>query len=91
MVRVHLGPPTYGGIAQLGERLPCKQEVRSSILLVSTIFIYDSTQPFLDNCTTTTMKREIRQRPGHFFVKGSEREEVKVIRAYGGCLGAKSR
>ena len=26
----------YGGIAQLGERLPCKQEVRSSNLLIST-------------------------------------------------------
>ena len=25
-----------GGVAQLGERLPCKQEVRSSILLIST-------------------------------------------------------
>ena len=27
----------YGDLAQLGERLPCTQEVRSSILLVSTI------------------------------------------------------
>ena len=27
----------YGGVAQLGEHLPCKQGVRSSILLVSTI------------------------------------------------------
>ena len=26
----------YGGIAQLGERLLCKQEVKSSILFVST-------------------------------------------------------
>ena len=26
-----------GGVAQLGEHLPCKQGVRSSILLVSTI------------------------------------------------------
>ena len=26
----------HGGVAQLGERLPCKQEVRSSILLIST-------------------------------------------------------
>ena len=32
-------PP--GGVAQLGEHLPCKQGVRSSILLVSTnIFLY---------------------------------------------------
>ena len=25
-----------GGVAQLGEHLPCKQRVRSSILLIST-------------------------------------------------------
>ena len=39
MVRVHLGPPfatPYGDLAQLGERLPCTQEVRGSIPLVST-------------------------------------------------------
>ena len=29
----------YGGVAQLGEHLPCKQGVRSSILLVSTILL----------------------------------------------------
>ena len=28
--------PNYGGIAQLGEHLPCKQGVRSSNLLIST-------------------------------------------------------
>ena len=27
----------YGGVAQLGEHLPCTQGVRSSILLISTI------------------------------------------------------
>ena len=27
----------YGGVAQLGEHLPCKQGVRSSILLISTM------------------------------------------------------
>ena len=27
-----------GGLAQLGERLPCKQEVSGSIPLISTIF-----------------------------------------------------
>ena len=41
VVRVHLSPllnitpKTYGGIAQLGERLPCKQEVTSSNLVIS--------------------------------------------------------
>ena len=48
VVQVHLGPPKniladnnrkYGGVAQLGEHLPCKQGVRSSILLVSTILL----------------------------------------------------
>ena len=29
---------THGGVAQLGEHLPCKQGVRSSNLLVSTMF-----------------------------------------------------
>ena len=29
-------PNPFGGIAQLGERLPCKQEVTSSILVIST-------------------------------------------------------
>ena len=32
-------PCYYGGVAQLGEHLPCKQGVRSSILLVSTILL----------------------------------------------------
>ena len=31
-----LEPCKYGGVAQLGEHLPCKQGVRSSILLIST-------------------------------------------------------
>ena len=31
-----LMPCSYGGVAQLGEHLPCKQGVRSSILLIST-------------------------------------------------------
>ena len=31
-----MGFHIYGGVAQLGEHLPCKQGVRSSILLIST-------------------------------------------------------
>ena len=38
MVRVHPGPPYHGGVAQLGEHLPCKQGVSGSIPLISTIF-----------------------------------------------------
>ena len=30
----------FGGVAQLGEHLPCKQGVRSSILLISTKIAY---------------------------------------------------
>ena len=30
------GEEKYGGLAQLGERLPCKQEVSGSIPLIST-------------------------------------------------------
>ena len=43
VVRVHLSPlislkiMEYGGLAQLGERLPCKQEVTSSNLVFSTV------------------------------------------------------
>ena len=32
-------PYPFGGVAQLGEHLPCKQGVRSSILLISTFDI----------------------------------------------------
>ena len=44
VVQVHPDPPSSfqwlatGAVAQLGERLPCTQEVRSSILLGSTIY-----------------------------------------------------
>ena len=34
MVRVHLSP-VCGGVAQLGEHLPCKQGVKSSNLSIS--------------------------------------------------------
>ena len=36
MVRVHLGPPSRGGLAQLGERLLCTQKVSGSNPLAST-------------------------------------------------------
>ena len=32
----------YGGIAQLGEHLPCKQGVKSSNLFISTIGLYSN-------------------------------------------------
>ena len=46
-------PGENGGLAQLGERLPCKQEVSGSIPLISSI---PKTQAFLGallNCTSS--------------------------------------
>ena len=40
--RVRKGWRIYGGIAQLGERLPCKQEVSGSNPLISTTIWADS-------------------------------------------------
>ena len=37
--------PAYGGVAQLGEHLPCKQGVRSSILLISTSVYVVNAEP----------------------------------------------
>ena len=37
-------PLLYGGLAQLGERLPCKQEVTSSNLVISTKVFSKHTQ-----------------------------------------------
>jgi hypothetical protein len=37
MVQIHPDPPFIGGVAQLGERLLCKQEVIGSIPFTSTI------------------------------------------------------
>ena len=39
---IALNSREYGGLAQLGERLPCKQEVSGSIPLISTIWIDSS-------------------------------------------------
>ena len=49
MFRVHLGPPyiPLGALAQLGERLPCTQEVSGSIPLGSTISIFLEVYPSL--------------------------------------------
>ena len=43
---------TYGGIAQLGERLPCKQEVTSSNLVISTDWwkLVEPVDMYLENC-----------------------------------------
>ena len=35
--------PKFGGLAQMGERLPCTQEVSGSIPLASTNYIFNET------------------------------------------------
>jgi hypothetical protein len=47
----------FGGIAQLGERLPCKQEVNGSIPFVSTKLVY-RLRKYAVNDTETGMKTQ---------------------------------
>ena len=46
MVRTHPDPPFIGGVAQLGERLLCKQEVIGSIPIGSTNLATTATTSF---------------------------------------------
>ena len=41
----------YGGIAQLGEHLPCKQGVKGSNPFITTDFSIILKSLFLENCT----------------------------------------
>ena len=48
----------FGGVAQLGEHLPCKQGVRSSILLISTsVYVVNASIHVM----LTTSRRLFRQ------------------------------
>ena len=51
-------PVQNGGVAQLGEHLPCKQGVRSSILLVSTIKMFFENYTEETNEINQPLKRE---------------------------------
>ena len=42
--------PIYGGVAQLGEHLPCKQGVKSSNLQISLLRQKALTNMYLENC-----------------------------------------
>ena len=44
-------PDSHGGIAQLGEHLPCKQGVKGSNPFISTDFDIILKSLFLENCT----------------------------------------
>ena len=60
----------HGGVAQLGEHLPFKQGVRSSILLVSTNLILESgeTRLFLENYIEEE-RRKISQKRNFYALK----------------------
>jgi hypothetical protein len=64
LVKSQLTSLIFGAIAQLGERLPCTQEVSSSILLSSTTFkcIYASVFKsgiYYRECSLTIWKADI--------------------------------
>ena len=48
----------YGGLAQLGERLPCKQEVSGSIPLISTKRLIEVPRK---RCFTEFLEKEIQR------------------------------
>ena len=94
----------FGGVAQLGERLPCTQEVIGSNPFTSTklsspktIFPdrWLKTERFLFPCA----KRGIRSLFDNLFVNAPRIGQhdcvncfvAKLLRAVGGCLGAKWR
>ena len=62
MVRIQPDPPRFGGVAQLGERLLCKQEVIGSIPFTSTLLRADalrSASPATaKQCALRSAKRE---------------------------------
>ena len=67
----------YGGIAQLGEHLPCKQGVRSSNLLISTIDlteIYD----FVVSQVSRRFKSLICQQATIDLTKGQKHIENRI-------------
>ena len=94
----------HGGVAQLGEHLPCKQGVKSSNLSISICAGRrkpERTATYLENRILN--RSEIRSND---LVKTSENKQktqpagvtlyteqrlVKLERAQGGCLGTKSR
>ena len=84
MVRIHAGP--HGAIAQLGERLICIQEVVGSIPASSTSFFKNEElcsqvehNMFFDNVEIDVVA----------FL--NDTTLVKLLRAYGECLGTWSR
>ena len=57
-------PDLYGGVAQLGEHLPCKQGVKSSNLSISTGGFYKPPHTYLENRILKTISVKKRFLPG---------------------------
>ena len=65
-----------GGVAQLGEHLPCKQGVKSSSLSISTQkpkdkspwFLYQATL-YLENCITKKYRRSLNQDRSDIYIE----------------------
>ena len=51
-------PDLYGGVAQLGEHLPCKQGVKGSNPFISTLF-RKKRYMYLENCIQTQLLKLI--------------------------------
>ena len=66
MVQIHPDPPDFiGGVAQLGERLLCKQEVIGSIPFTSTKILSVNAMP---RCTKFDF-RVVKQSQSHVSVR----------------------
>ena len=73
----------FGGIAQLGERLLCKQEVVGSIPSASTIV------SMVERTTNRPRVRGSLEGPQHGYVDGSERNALtSVLRSFGSEAGS---
>jgi hypothetical protein len=75
----------HGGIAQLGERLPCKQEVTSSNLVVSTKLPVSAGRKaamHLDNCIRKMTEKYSGQREKQRIKKlaSLQKTELRVLR-----------
>ena len=72
-----------GGVAQLGEHLPCKQGVKSSNLSISIGFLKEDFQKSANHCTLKTTYRknliQIEKRhPRSLSKKGNETKKNQV-------------
>ena len=67
--------PVNGGVAQLGEHLPCKQGVMGSNPIISTIFRYEGLSLGIEKSLKCAVMRDPRLKL--VWVKGSNSEQIK--------------